>query len=115
MNAVERLRGLLEATALPWRAESRKSVEEARIRLPNGTLAAYLDGRVLLGESDRAALIVGAVNALPALLDVVEAAQRLRDSFPFLSGEPGQDFGGDWVPFVESLSRLNEHFPEGGK
>ena len=44
-----------------------------------------------------------------AILDVVEASLAVRDGFPFLlTGTPGIDFGGKWVPFVEALAQIEE-------
>ncbi len=35
---------------------------------------------------------------------IEEAARAIYDGMPFLHGKPGEDFGGDWVPFVEALA-----------
>lgn len=72
---VQELRNLLDATervsGLPWSLD-----EDGDIRTGDGENLMDIDG--FRGTPHETALIVAAVNALPALLDVAEAA-RLHD------------------------------------
>ena len=78
MSDVEKLRAMLaNATPVPWRVREDDD--------PNGPIETYITGRTVSGlrvcspsEPDDAELIAAAINALPRLLDVVEAAERLR-------------------------------------
>ena len=73
MTTTDRLRALLaEATPGPWQATEKRGKRDGYVRSGDRTLA---DMRLRNGEAD-AALIVAAVNALPALLDVADAARR---------------------------------------
>ena len=72
----EELRRLLsEATPGPWHI-NKDSLEDL-VCSPSGTLIAETQLRI----PDDAALIAAAVNALPALLAVVEAAHDWRNAY----------------------------------
>ena len=85
-----RLRALLKGIALPWKAQPTvvdgDEVEcLALVLCPHGDdgdrdMVAEIDmGHGVECDDAHAALIVAAVNALPGLLDRVEAAERERD------------------------------------
>ena len=80
MSEIERLRGLLaEGTPGPWRARkwaSPRMVEViAATKPPIVPWSGFDDsGRTKTEHDANAALVAAAVNALPALLDVAEAA-----------------------------------------
>jgi hypothetical protein len=100
MNAVERLRGLLEkGTPGPWRVLGETHQIGAAYDWWVGPPARETD----------ADLIVAAVNALPALLDVVEVAQEVKRWAPTLSNSKFRQHVRD---LGDALARLNEHFPE---
>lgn len=67
------------------------------VGMPERTVA---DVRYRNGDAD-AALIVAAVNALPALLDVVDAAQAWRDKPYATNADP------EWIAVVAALDRLD--------
>lgn len=74
---VQELRNLLNAaeraSGLPWTL-----TEDGDVIRGGGEYLVYDDD--YLGRRDTTALLVAAVNALPALLDVAEVAQALLDS-----------------------------------
>ena len=89
MTTIERLRALLdEATPRPWEAEDTSDVnddlfsdDERESPLSTGWFRGQV-GKVDVGDYSTltfadAALMVEAVNALPALLDVAEASRAL--------------------------------------
>ena len=61
------------------------------------------DARDVLGEHD-AALIVAAVNALPALLDVVEAAKRSQVAQQAIVGAHGVDEAHEYLAAKNALT-----------
>ena len=83
VSEVERLRALLaEATPGPWRTSvGRRGAAALAAERPGLLLAeVFTHGDYIFAERHQNAdLIAAAVNALPALLDVAEAARRLRD------------------------------------
>jgi hypothetical protein len=84
MSEIERLRALLaEATPGPWRARkwpSPRMVEVLAVTKPPIVPWAGFDDsdRTKTEHDANASLIAAAVNVLPALLDVAEAAQAWR-------------------------------------
>jgi hypothetical protein len=80
----EELRRLLDAaTPGPWHIH--KDNLEDLVCSPSGTLIAETQLRI----PEDAALIIAAVNALPALLAVVEAAHDWRNAYE--SNDPSND------------------------
>jgi hypothetical protein len=82
VSEIERLRGLLaEGTPGPWR--SRKWTAPRMVEIVASTMPAIVpwsgfddSARTKQEHNANAALIAAAVNALPALLDVAEAAAK---------------------------------------
>ena len=93
-SETERLRDLLKGTALPWEATEDRPDDDsddedtewfACVVSPHpdtddrDTVAVVTTGHGIEIDRAHAALIVGAVNALPALLDAADEAERERD------------------------------------
>lgn len=77
MDADERarLRALIKDAALPWYAEHRGIVDDR-----GGTIVADLvEAGAAWGYVEPQGVIVGAVNALPATLDALDAADRAAE------------------------------------
>jgi hypothetical protein len=97
LPVVDTLRELLATAKLPWYADKR------------GTVDGYEDGEghVLIDwcTKDAAALSVAAVNALPALLDVYEAAQAVYEHDDFVT-EPSDGSRARDAALGEALAAL---------
>lgn len=113
MTTLQELRRL-EAEArkwmdpVPFTVEHKRQHEEARVMQHREY--AYCDGRKLLGEKERAELIAATLNALPALLDVVEAAQLVYSMDT--DGTASVAYA-DIQALHEALGRLQDALPTG--
>jgi hypothetical protein len=96
MSLVSRLRELLaEGVPLPWEAPAHREDEDGYSAAIYGNVPEDEQGVADVIRPQDAALIVAAVNALPKLLDVVEAARKVQDYGHVeychaISGPPGE-------------------------
>jgi len=110
VSTIDKLRALLKAASPgPWTRTPPPNSKHERFMVwdANGDKAAEMG--FCVEPEGNAALIAATINALPRLLDVVEAAKHVQDS-----RDGGWQVGGEWYDALENMKHALDALEGGG-
>jgi hypothetical protein len=102
MTVLADLRALLDKTTLPWRMDTGERDSDSCFLWADRAFIAQAD----LNITPEFELAVAAVNSLPALLDVAEAAERCYDAPGSWTKEADTERAAAYSQLGEALVRL---------